>query len=56
MKYKLVCFDNSDGSFTGNPKVLGRGTRSQVLYNLKRLRSNGLAQFRYIMVRDRESL
>lgn len=53
--YKLVCFDNSDGNFTGNPKVLGRGTRAQVKWNLDYLRKHGLPGFRYVMHRDKDA-
>jgi|HubBroStandDraft_1064217.scaffolds.fasta_scaffold1188049_1 hypothetical protein len=53
MQYQLIRFDNSDGNFTGNPKVLGTGERAQVKWNLDYLRKNGLPGFRYIMVKDK---
>src|SRR6266487_4307320 len=53
--YRLIAFDNSDGNFTGNPRVLGRGTSTEVLRNLKMLRVKGLAGRRYVMYKDAEN-
>lgn len=53
-RYKLIAFDNSDGNFTGNPKVLGRGTRAEVVTNLKMLRKGGLPGMRYVMYKDKQ--
>lgn len=52
-KYKLVRLDNSDNNFTGNPRIIGYGTRKEVRANLKMLRKDNLFQFRYIMLKDK---